>query len=175
LGNNFIKYPLFSPSQWWAGVDRTIHDDEALRLIRLQELEELARRNLIGRDWTIFEQTTLARLHNPKGSNPTNAEVAARHGITPARLKKIRTRIHHTLAAARRKRDAALETIDIMANFATMRQSGGVSFQSDGLYQDAYEIRPSVTYSTSINSAATAVSSSNTTFKHYNSENNDND
>jgi hypothetical protein len=65
-----------------------------------------------------------------------------------------------------------LETIDIMASFTTKRQSGGVSFQSNGLYRDAYEIRPSVTYSTSINSVATAVSSNTTTFRHYNPENN---
>jgi hypothetical protein len=146
---SFLKYPLFTPSQWWASVNRTTHDDEALRLIRLRELEEIARRNLIGRDWTIFQQTTLARLHNPKGRNPTNAEIAARHGITPERLKKIRTRINHTLAAARRKRDAALETIDIMASFTTKRQSGGVSFQSNGLYRVGHRshIRPASTVS----------------------------
>jgi hypothetical protein len=53
-----------------------------------------------------------------------------------------------------------------LAGFAMKRHTGGITYQHDGRFWDAPQLRVT-TYSTNVNSVATAVSSSNTTYKDY--------
>jgi hypothetical protein len=116
-------------------------------------LAALADRHLTGRSRAIFEAHEIAPLRGAE--RPSAKDTASKYRISEKR-------VHKLLFKARGRIRAAAETqrrlADMAADFNVKRQIGGISFQSEGRFVDANELPKAYSYSTSVNSAASAAS-----------------
>jgi hypothetical protein len=139
------------------------------------ELKAVAKAVLHGRDAAIFERRVINPLLDPVGSpKPSVEDLARQYKVSEKRVYKIIARCWRRIEQEQERRTAEQESKQAMngalASFAVKRQSGGITYQHDGRFWDESQLARTTNYSTSINSAATAVSSSNTTYRDSNHE-----
>jgi hypothetical protein len=128
------------------------------RDIMISELKALAKKLLTGRSLTLFERRVIVPLEDPHTPKPSIEDLAIEFDICPQRIYKIISKCWKKIERAHRAAQAKEEAPIMLATFATKRQTGGISYQSNGLYWDETQLARSSNYSTSVNSAATAAS-----------------
>jgi len=139
---------------------RIIREDIGVieRDVMISELKALAKTLLTGRNATIFERRVIGPLEDPHTPRPSIADLAIQFGISEHRVYKILTKSWKKIEKAQRAAQAKEEASNTMATFTAKRSTGGLSFQSDGIFWDANELAKAYSYSTSVNSAASAAS-----------------
>jgi hypothetical protein len=95
---------------------------------------------------------------DPLAPKPSIADSARQFGVSPRRIKKIIYKARTKIEAAKRAADEKEQAPSMLKAFVTKR-TGGVTYQHNGQFWNAEELIRASTYSTSINSAATAASS----------------
>jgi hypothetical protein len=124
------------------GYIRIIREDIGVieRDIMLSELKALAKKLLTGRNATLFERRVIGPLEDPHTPRPSIGDLAIEFGISEQRVYKIITKCWKKIEATKRAADAKDEIPNMMANFTAKRTTGGLSFQSEGLYWDATDL-----------------------------------
>jgi hypothetical protein len=142
------------------GYIRIIREDTSVveRDLMVSELKLLAKKLLTGRSLTLFERRVIAPLEDPLTPKPSIADLAIEFNISEQRVYKIISKSWKKIEKAHRAAQAK-EDAPIMLNTLTAkRQTGGINFQSEGRFVDASELPKAYSYSTSVNSAASAAS-----------------
>jgi hypothetical protein len=142
------------------GYVRIIREDISAieRDVMISELKALAKKVLTGRSLTLFERRVIGPLEDPHSPRPSVEDLAAEFKISPQRVYKIISKAWRKIEKAHRAAQAKEDAPIMLTTFTAKRQTGGISYQSNGLYWDETQLARSSNYSTSINSAATAAS-----------------
>lgn len=129
-----------------------------------REAREIAGKVLSGFYALVFERLVWGPILNGV-QRPTVRDLALQYGRSEKKISKILRKCEARVRAEKERRTAEQEkeqAMDAAVSFSTMRrQTGGITYQHDGRFWDDSQLARSSNYSTSINSAATSVSSSN--------------
>src|SRR5262245_49491041 len=140
------------------GYIRIIREDISVpeRDVMISELKALAKTLLTGRNASIFERHALAPLLDPLAPKPGIQATADQFNISEQRVYKIITKCWKKIESAHRAAQAKEEAPIMLTAFAAKRQTGGLTYQDQGRFWEG-QLR-AYTYSTSINTHATAAS-----------------
>jgi hypothetical protein len=142
------------------GYVRIIREDVSVieRDVMISELKALAKQLLTGRNAILFERRVIGPLEDPHTPKPSVEDLAIEFNISEQRIYKIISKCWKKIEKAHKAAQAKEDAPIMLQTFTAKRQTGGISYQSNGLYWDETQLARSSNYSTSINSAATAAS-----------------